>query len=203
MRFLEGVLDCLFPAECAACGVLGTAPFCRVCEEAVLPAPPFKVEGVAHAMALYEYGGPVALAIQALKFSGRAELGRALGLRMRAALVDRPAPDLIVPVPSSPSRLRERGYNPARELARGLPYPVRLGGLRRIKDPPPQVSLSREDRLRVPRGTFLARPSRISGKSVLVVEDVVTTGGTLAAVAEALNKAGAREIRAIALARTL
>lgn len=198
----EAVLDCLFPVTCAACPKPGRAPFCALCIEALEPAPRVELQGLVSVQAPYEYGGPMALALQALKFEGRAEVGPPLG-RLVAGLVGAPAVDLIVPIPLSRRRLTERGYNQARELARGLGTVASPRALARVEDRAPQVGLSREARLHHQDGAFRAETALVEGARVLLVDDVISTGATLCAAAEALEAAGAVEIHAVAAARAL
>lgn len=196
-----GLLDCLFPVSCPACGRSGRVPFCTLCSEALLaPAAPLSIPNLGEVHAAYEYGGPVALALHALKYEGRPEVG----LGLSDALVEASSGldvDVVLPMPSTPRRLRARGYNPARELARGFGRRVRFGHLRRVGEPPPQVGLPLEARRSNPRGTFAA--ARVRGARVLVVDDVLTTGATLSAAAEVLRGAGAASVHAVVLAAVL
>ena len=115
------------------------------------------------------------------------------------------APDLVVPVPLHPRRLRQRGFNPAAELAR--PAARRCGArldaaaLWRLRDTPSQTGLGRGARRRNVRGAFGARPGWRAPARVWLVDDVVTTGATLAAAALALRRAGARQVVALCAAR--
>ncbi len=115
-----------------------------------------------------------------------------------------PAPDLVVPVPLHPRRLRERGFNPATLLARALARErrVRLDpvALRRVRDTPSQTRLDRRARRRNVRGAFVAR-ARVPPR-VWLVDDVVTTGSTLGEAARALRRAGARSVVGVCAART-
>jgi ComF family protein len=196
---LEPLLELLFPPRCAACDQLGREPFCALCEETLEPAAPLSIAGVEVALARFEYGGAVALALAALKYQRRIDLGRPLARLLAAGPV--PAHDLVVPVPLGPRRLRERGFNQARLLAQLLRPPwTRL--LLRVKDAPAQVGADRAARAAQVRGAFVApRPGRIAGRRVLLVDDVVTTGATAAAAAAALRAAGARSVALLALAR--
>ncbi|HQR47417.1 MAG TPA: phosphoribosyltransferase family protein, partial [Thermoanaerobaculia bacterium] len=112
--------------------------------------------------------------------------------------------DAVVPIPSPRRRNRERGYDPAallgEELARRLDLPL-LPALSRVKETPPQSRLTAAERRANVAGAFRARASA-AGRSLLVVDDVLTTGATAFAAAEALRAAGARRVALAVLART-
>ncbi len=194
----EALFDCLFPRSCAACSAVGFSPFCPPCEAALEPAPSAELPGFSRVVIPYRYGGPASLAVQALKFDGRIELGPLLGARIAAELGG--GFDLVVPVPLPRRRLAERGYNQARELARGLPVPVRPLALARTRTPRPQVGLSRPERHRNQHGSFAATEG-VRGRRVLLLDDVLTTGATAQAAGEALLAAGAAEVGFAAFAR--
>ncbi|WP_291009565.1 ComF family protein [Hydrogenophaga sp.] len=120
--------------------------------------------------------------------------------------------DWLVPVPLRPARLASRGYNQAWELVKALrtlqpDAPAGLAdALVRLSDAPDQHSLPREQRLRNLRGAFAAHPDHVvhlQGRRVLLVDDVSTTGTTLRSAAMALRQAGAMEVNALVIARTL
>ncbi|UCE85573.1 MAG: ComF family protein [Deltaproteobacteria bacterium] len=115
-------------------------------------------------------------------------------------------PALVVPVPLHPRRLRERGFNPAAQLARALAreHGIRCApaALERIRDTPSQTGLSRRARRRNVAGAFRARSARRLPARIWLVDDVVTTGSTLEEAARALRRAGAREVVGICVART-
>jgi ComF family protein len=121
-----------------------------------------------------------------------------------AALAPGEAPQRIVPVPLHPRALRRRGFNPAAVLARAVARVrgarVVPGALERTRDTPSQTGLDRPGRRRNVRGAFRARGAQ--PERVWLVDDVVTTGATLAEAARALREAGAREIVAVCAART-
>jgi len=113
--------------------------------------------------------------------------------------------DVIVPVPLHARRLRERGYNQAallaRELGKGVGLPVLENALIRVRDTSPQVDLGAEERRENVRGAFHLPDDRLVGKSVLLVDDVYTTGATLEACSLALKQRGVRAAWALTLAR--
>lgn len=195
-----GLVEAVFPPQCAACDDAGREPFCRICAEALEPAEPVEIEGAEAACALWTYGGPAADAIQALKYGGKWTLGRALGEVMATRLVDLPEVDLVVPVPVSKAGLVARGYNQARELSRGIPRPVRPRALVR-RPGPTQVGLDRAARLANLRQAFSPGPEPVEGRRVLLVDDVITTGATAQAATFALLDAGAKAVIVLAATR--
>jgi ComF family protein len=136
-----------------------------------------------------------------------APLGVLRQLALEAALAATgPRPDCIVPVPLHPRRLRARGFNPAAVLARWIAREQRVrfeaGLLRRLRDTPSQTGLGRSARRANVRGAFAATPGARAPRRVWLVDDVITTGSTLAEAARALHRAGSREVLAICVART-
>jgi len=176
------------------------------------------------AFAAFEYGGPLGDAIVRMKHGDRPELARRLGRLLAATLAraleegggDAPA-DAIVPVPLHPRKLRRRGFNQALELALAAQGRLRaVVAERRTRAPPPverrlllRVKDTRELGRHGPaarrsevRGAFAVTDRRrVEGRCLVVVDDVMTTGATLGACAETLMRAGAREVRVVALAR--
>jgi ComF family protein len=143
-----------------------------------------------------------------LKHKERADIAAALG-RLLAPALELDSVDAVLPVPLHARRLRDRGYNQALALARaairqvGHPRPpVWVDTLNRVRDTPILGSASPERRRALVAGAFsVARPWRIHGRRVLVVDDVMTTGATLSACALTLREAGAAEVRVAVLAR--
>jgi ComF family protein len=117
-----------------------------------------------------------------------------------------PSPVCIVPVPLHPRRLRERGFNPsallARWIARDCGCRFDAGLLRRVRDTPSQTGLGRRARRANLRGAFAVRPGTRAPRAVWLVDDVITTGSTLAESARVLHRAGSERIVAICAART-
>ncbi|RZI80143.1 MAG: ComF family protein [Rubrivivax sp.] len=127
----------------------------------------------------------------------------------RTAMLGRGAPTVVLPVPLSAGRLRERGYNQAWLLARAAARPWRLpllpDGLIRQRETARLMSLDADERSEQIRGAFSVNPKRqseIAGRHVAVVDDVLTTGATLNEIASTLWQAGAREVSVWVIART-
>lgn len=114
--------------------------------------------------------------------------------------------DVIVPIPSSSAMLKRRAFHPCDEMSRvirqTLPQCMIAHALHHAKQRTPQARRTHSERLEGLRGLFTVRaPSKIAGKRVLLVEDVITTGATIAAAAYALRRAGAKEVDVVALAQ--
>lgn len=155
------------------------------------------------------YDGVLVRAILLLKFERMEPLGEWFSERL-AELVRREAPeaDVVVPVPLHRERERERGYNQAdliaRPLARRLKLPHRAVLLMRTRARPDKHILSLEERWESVRGAFATRPgSVVDNLRVLLVDDVMTTGATLNACAQALREAGAKSVIGLTVARAL
>jgi ComF family protein len=158
------------------------------------------------------YGGPLRELIHLLKYQGMTPLAGPLGARMveaarRAECAGAYAAcDAVVAMPLDAIRRRDRGYNQAellaREVARGLDRPLWTGACRRVRSTTPQAGLSRTQRRANVNGAFAAEPRRVADRTILLVDDVMTTGATLSACSRALFQAGARRILALTLAHT-
>jgi ComF family protein len=145
-------------------------------------------------------------AIHRLKYRGCTALAEPLGAEMAAYWLRNEVPvDVVVPVPLHGARLGERGHNQAGLLAREF---VRVTGLAldektlaRIRATASQVGLSASERKENVRGAFRCRDGLLSGKRVLLVDDVFTTGATLDAAAAALYDGGVSAVEGLTLAR--
>ncbi|HYG66713.1 MAG TPA: ComF family protein, partial [Anaeromyxobacteraceae bacterium] len=215
------VLDLVFPPRCAACGAGTDAePFCPVCADALEPVPPGCATcglpgplprcGACEAdppafdavRAAGLFGGPLADAIHRLKYRDRPALARPLGAWLARA-VPLPAGAAVVSVPLARGRRIARGYDQAAlladRLARGAGRPRLRAALARVRETPPQVGRTRAERLRNVAGAFRAAAA-VRGRDLVLVDDVVTTGATASAAADALRRAGARSVTVVALA---
>jgi ComF family protein len=202
----EVLASIVAPGRCAACDdtvKLGRA-FCPPCAATIVRAENPHPDRTA----AFVYGGAVAQAIRRFKFDGRPDLAPALlaGLHPRLDALRRDPVDLVVPVPLHPARLVERGYNQAallgRPLARWLQAPFAARALTRRALTARQTDLTREARAANVASAFAAaRDADLRGKAVLLVDDVETTGATLAGCGRALLEAGACEVRTVVVAR--
>ena len=222
-RVANALLSALIAPPCACCARVLDDPLdgavCDACWHAVAAgAAPRSCEGprgVSRLDAIGLYDGRLRDVIHALKYDGRRSIAPRLSLLMathaQAALADA---DLVVPVPLHPKRRRERGFNQADDLARGLGLPV-CRALRRTKMTRPQVELPAVDRhWNVGNAFSVVEPSatvvglgfsraELSGRIIVLVDDVTTTGATLQACAGVLLAAGAREVRGLTAARVV
>ncbi len=176
-------------------------PLCGAC---VREPPPFE-----RAVAALDYAAPWDSLIRHFKFHGQPELATPLARLLRDALDDpssaAPPPDLVLPAPLSDARLRERGFNQSWEIARRLGRRADPSLLLRIRDTPHQADLPLDRRAANVRGAFAVEPLRrreVEGRRIALVDDVLTSGATATAMAQALLEAGASQVQLWVLART-
>lgn len=157
-----------------------------------------------HAVAAFIYRFPADKLVQALKFGEQLDLANPLADSL-AGRITVPA-DCIVPMPLHPARLRQRGHNQsleiARRLAARLEIPLRPHACTRVRDTPPQSALTWKERGKNMRRAFQCSED-FSGKHVAMVDDVMTSGASLNELAIALRRAGASEVSAWIVARTV
>ena len=220
-------LDWLFPPRCGGCGKAGSR-WCDECQEKVpalagnlcekcgLPVnrqslcnrcrtepPPFRA---LRAWAVFDF--PIRQALHKLKYRRDMGLGDALAVPLAdfTKSLDWPL-ELVVPVPLGRKRLQERGYNQvaliARPLSLALGLDYRPAALKRKRETLSQVGLSAAERRENMHNAFSADASAVRGKTVLVMDDVSTTGSTLSSCAEALLQSGAKDVFALTVARAL
>lgn len=160
-------------------------------------------------IAAFSYEYPWSLCITRFKYGDDPGWARSLSSllaqlpEVRAAVQEA---DLLLPMPLSTERLKQRGFNQAHELARRLaPGKTRADILLRIRDTPPQSRLSRAERLRNVKGAFMVAPlalRQVRQRKMLLLDDVMTSGASLFAAASALRQSGAASVAAVVLART-
>jgi ComF family protein len=175
----------------------------HLCQDCQQRLPAFQ-----RAWTLFPYLPPLREAICSFKYRGKHTLARPLARLMISALPREIDVDMIVPVPLHPTRLRAREFNQslllADQLGRHLTRPVSATHLVRTAITDPQTTLTRQARLRNLRNAFaVRRPQDLTGKRILLVDDVFTTGTTLNECAKALKKAGTGPVIALTLARTV
>jgi competence protein ComFC len=227
-RWIDAGIDLLFPPRCVACKSLGSW-LCETCASSIqVLQPPLCVHcGIplqdagqcSHCRQLpqewegllaYAYhDGVLREAIHQFKYEDMRCLASALADLMaqgwRRLAPDGWLPQAIVPIPLHPSRQRQRGYNQAallaRELGTRLHCPVVEKALIRVRATAPQVGLGVEERRANVHRAFRCVDDRLHGRSVLLVDDVCTTGSTLASACLALKAAGVASVLAYTLAR--
>ncbi|MBJ6801221.1 ComF family protein [Geomonas propionica] len=202
-----GKISFLSSPLCTCCG----APFatangvdhtCGAC----LSHPPFHTCRSAAVLA-----GPLQELIHRFKYGGKMHLANPLGLLAFQRLeqfLGEAGGECVVPVPLHRKRLRQRGYNQSQligeVLGKKLRVPQVVGNLRRVRWTDPQTGLDAGDRVTNVKGAFAVRdPKALAGKRVLLVDDVFTTGSTLAACVDALRDADVAAVLAVTVARGL
>lgn len=227
-RLTEG-LAAVLPGQCAVCRSWPAQPVCEACvarfaqprarcRRCALPVAAGVTEcgrclgappplDACHAAVSYEF--PWSALIVQYKFHGQAGWARSFATLMRSAPWVEPAleeADLLLPMPLSPRRLAERGFNQALLLARALaPERTEPQLLLRVRHTAAQMALDREERLGNVKGAFAIEPllaPRLRDRRVVLVDDVMTSGASLFTAAQAVRQAGAARITALVLART-
>ena len=186
---------------CARCGVPSPASTCIAC---VLRPPRWDFLVVP-----YSFIYPVDKIVHAFKYQGAVFWAPYLAREMarRGLALNIPLPEAFIPVPAHGSRLSERGFNQAVELARGigreLDIPVITDAVARMGSHAPQVGSSAANRLQNVRGAFTANRRRaFTWHSVAIVDDILTTGATARELGGVLQRLGANQIQVWVVART-
>lgn len=199
---------------CAACAAelprltMAHCPVCALpthageaCGKCLKHPPPFE-----RTVAAFSYSFPVNQLIKTLKFHERLILVNFLADELAQSITVRP--DCVVALPLHPSRLRERGFNQSQLLAARiagcLHLPLLTDACHRVRDTPSQSSLPWKERDKNMRQAFaVASAAHVHGKHIAIVDDVMTTGASIGELARALKQAGASEVSAWVVARTL
>jgi ComF family protein len=220
---LRAIATRLCPALCPRCDGPADRGFCLDCRlefrRVAEPCPTCGLPGPCHCTgrretswhidavtAPYLYARPVSDLLHRLKYGRERPLGRAFGLLLADALRDADRVDAIVPVPLHGARLRERTFNQADEIALALAGQLRIRlltrGIGRRLATRPQANLVRAERIANVACAFTVS-GEVRGLHVAIVDDVVTTGATVNALAVALKRAGASRVAGWAVARAV
>jgi len=218
--FFGVLLNLLYPQNCLICSNkindLKARPICGDCINKIeINSEASRIEGTAEDLAFdcafyaARYEEVMKRCICLFKYDSKTQLADLLGKLMSDFAVRNIGAeeiDMIVPVPLHPVKLRERQFNQsellAAHLARKMNKNVVRDKVKRIKYTAPQTKLKRDQRLKNVRGAFLVKKNAdFKEKTVLLVDDVLTTGATLHECAKALKDAGAKKVVALALAR--
>jgi ComF family protein len=210
-RLPSAALWTLAPARCLMCdgsGDVGAVDICAHCLAQLPVSSPDWQDGfgaISRVCCPWRYDYPVDAMVRALKFSGERAYARLLGSLLARQLqrIDTRA-ETVVPMPLHRRRLQDRGFNQAAEIAwfaaAALALPLLRRALIRDRATLAQSTLSQLARRGNPRGAFVAG-EQVRGRRIALVDDVITTGSTAAAAAEALLDAGAAEVEVWVLAR--
>lgn len=212
MDILESIISAIYPPKCLVCQILidnSKDYFCPECKSAInwLDTDFFNPEmgspSFTSAKSLAAHEGAWGDVIHQFKYNERTDLAKPLALMMAEKIHFEY--DLIVSVPLHYKRLRERGYNQSALLAKSL---AKLTGfrceydiLKRVKETPPQVGLTKEERLDNVKGAFECDGE--TDTDILLIDDVMTTGATVNECAKVLKKCGAARVDVLTLARRI
>ncbi len=201
-RWLNTGLDLLYPPRCAGCGRVDTL-WCIRCQQEIdavaFPEQLMTLPPLRGSAATGVHEGKRQQAVHALKYDNARVLATPLGDRLSRCLEEKQwIVDTIVPVPLHLHRQRIRGYNQALLLGAYVAakhnLPLEVTAITRQRDTTPQVGLNREQRQANVTGAFAADPSVVTLRSLLLIDDVYTTGATLQACAQAALDAGAAAV---------
>ena len=191
-------LDLIFPPYCVHCGRVGSL-FCPRCIATISASEPRHLSQLDQIWVVGQYEGAVRDAVHALKYDGVQRAAEPLGDLLAETLANSGQQiDLVAGIPLGAGRLRERGYNQAaliaRRVAERIGVPEVPDAVTRTRDTLSQVELSATERRENVKGAFRAEPDHVKGRQVLIIDDVLTTGSTMSACAEALRLAGAAQV---------
>lgn len=215
MRFLNTILDIIFPVKCILCDKTGV----DLCLECLKDAPPSERETVKWIFPLYDYRHPgIKKSLWLLKYKGKKRLagifaeiiyGKILEELSDLSVMENFRNAILIPIPLSPKRYRERGYNQAELICREL---IKLDKENNLKlennilikpqDTKHQAYIeNRGERLKNIIGSFAVKNENlIKGRNIILIDDITTTGATLTEARKILKQAGARKVIAFTVA---
>ena len=221
----SGLLEILYPTQCIGCGVSTSSdsdPLChRCCRDLERVSPEETATRITalsesspsldrgFSLWTFDKGGILQKVQHVLKYGNRPTYGLFLGELMGRVYIETicpsDRPDLVIPIPLHRSRYYERGYNQSTMLGRGfaraLDIPIDDRTLVRTRVTQSQTQLSRRERWKNVEGAFeVQNPDVVSGRAIILIDDVLTTGSTAASAARALRKADARSVSLATLA---
>jgi ComF family protein len=224
---IRTIIERVMPAQpCVLCGSMSRGLWCNACDAALpylgtphcpvcaLPTPSGEVCGhclaqppaFSRTTAVFGYAPPLDKLIRGMKYGEQLALAHTFAKKLLPRIDRCDLPDRIIAMPLHPAKLRERGFNQsvliAATVARDLKLELLPNACSRVRDTPPQSSLPWKERKKNVRNAFRCDMD-LTGKRVALVDDVLTTGASLNALAEAAQKRGAKEIVAWVIARTL
>lgn len=216
----------VLPINCRLCGICSDdQPLCRdcaselpqigpACPRCALPTPHYQLCGQClsqppeqhSSISIYQYKDPVDRLIVDLKFNDKLYLTQFFAERMAEVIKDKPLPELLIPIPLHPNKLKQRGYNQSYELAKALSelllIPCSNNFLERVIDTKPQSSMPYKERKKNIQHAFQSTASS-TFKHIALIDDVLTTGHTANAAAKTLRLAGVSRIEVWTIARTI
>lgn len=212
VRPFKSLLNALFPPRCVFCDEINSSDqlVCETCRgntnwiASPVIAQHFPKSACDNIWAAANFEGPIVQAIHRLKYERRPDLAKSLAKLLLE--LGAPSADIVMPVPMTAKRMRKRGYNQAELLSSSLARVQSAQHTKKVlmRTPGhPQVGLSAAERLANVKNCFTVNEQSgctVSGRSVLLVDDVMTTGATLQACAKSLRKAGAAKIVSLVLA---
>jgi competence protein ComFC len=217
-NLVQSCINIILPSGCAVCGqnpAIYPLPICRECKNLILSGsspPVFLSDCLQKIWSCRHYEGVVRECIRKFKYCGKRQLLPVFEDMIRKFLSENQiAPgfiDLVVPVPIHPKRRRGRGYNQSElishVLSEQLSSPASFSTLIKTKNTAPQMGLSGKNRINNLKHSFaVPERLRLAGKSVMLVDDIITTGITLNTCGAELLHAGAKEVYGFTLARTM
>jgi ComF family protein len=203
-------INWLLPQNCFLCEADCNQPICLDClsclpvqESTFFPAEEVIAEDISPVISsfqtIFSYTYPVDVLIKAAKFNHNLTILSVLGKLMAESLMMKPPlPEVLIPIPLHLKRLQKRGYNQSLELAKSISQiskiPFAYQACQRIKNTPPQVSLSKNERLTNLKEAFKVTQLKPHWRHIAIIDDVITTGTTVKELAVVLEQAGIQRI---------